>query len=291
MFFRQADLRFLSGGLSTTNVNKARILPGARAVSLLAFMVGVSATRTAESAEPPDARDAARPCRPTVSCTAELTAPGTLEVETGAQASRLGDGSRALTVPFLLKQTVARFLQLQLGSNGYTTTTASPRGRYLDNLFVGPKFHVVDQTKWVPALAFSAQWSFPTFEGVGYSRHHDAFFVGYASKDLGPIHLDLNVGANAYRLEAPLGQVFAALAVSASLPGTPFGAALEGYAFSDASPLATPDAGVRFFIAASPRPWLVFDFGGDVGLITSTRAYSVFVGMTIVPVLFFRRHT
>ena len=232
----------------------------------------------------------AHPCRPTISCTAELTSPGTLEVESGAQTSGLGNGIRSLDFPFLLKATVAPYLQLQLGSNGYTTTTTSPRGRYLDNLFVGPKFHVVDQSKWVPALGIGGQWSFPTFEGVGYSRNHDAFFTGYASKDLGPIHLDLNVGANIYRLEAPQAQAFAALALSASLPSTPFSAGLEGYVFSDASPMAARDSGARFFIGLAPRTWLVFDFGGDVGFFPSTRSFSVFVGMTIVPVLFFRRH-
>jgi hypothetical protein len=36
------------------------------------------------------------------------------------------------------------------------------------------------------------------------------------------------------------------------------------------------------------RPWLVFDCGGDVGLFPSTRAYSLFIGMTIVPVLLWR---
>jgi hypothetical protein len=38
----------------------------------------------------------------------------------------------------------------------------------------------------------------------------------------------------------------------------------------------------------SPRPWLVFDCGGDVGFFPSTRAYSLFIGMTIVPVLLWR---
>jgi hypothetical protein len=34
----------------------------------------------------------------------------------------------------------------------------------------------------------------------------------------------------------------------------------------------------------APRPWLVFDVGGDVGYFADARAYSSFVGMTIVPV-------
>jgi hypothetical protein len=259
-----------------------------RAIALLLLIAGVGATRVARAAEPPDRRDTSRPCRPTVSCTAEIVSPGTLEVEAGAAASKLAKGSRLLALPFLLKQSVTPLLQLQLGSNGYTTTNSAPRARYLDNVFVGPKLHVLDQAEWAPALAIAGQWSFPTFEGAGYSRDHDAFFTGFASKDVGPIHFDLNVGANVFRLEQPLPQAFGAFAASASLPDTPFGAALELYAFSDASPVAARDAGVRSFVAVSPRPWWVFDLGGDVGFVTSTRAYSLFLGMTIVPAIFFR---
>jgi hypothetical protein len=266
-------------------------VPRPRAITLLVLVAGVCATRRAESAEPPDGRDTSRPCRPTVSCTAEIVAPGTLEVETGAAASKLGNGSRSLTVPFLLKQSVTPQLQLQLGSNGYTATTATtstPPARYLDNVFVGPKLPVLDQGRWAPALAVAGQWSIPTLEAAGYSRNHNAFFTGFASKDVGPIHFDLNVGANVMRLEQPLPQAFGAFAASASLPDTPFGAALEVYAFSDASPVAARDAGVRSFVAVSPRPWWVFDVGGDVGLVASTRAYSLFLGMTFVPVILFR---
>jgi hypothetical protein len=54
----------------------------ARSTSLLAFVAGAFATRSAASAELPDARDTSRPCRPTISCTAEIVSPGTLEVET-----------------------------------------------------------------------------------------------------------------------------------------------------------------------------------------------------------------
>jgi hypothetical protein len=260
--------------------------------SLLVLVASLSVTHAAAAVELPDARDTSRPCRPTISCTAEITAPGTLEVESGAQATRLGDGSRALAFPILLKQTFTPLVQLQLGSNGYTTTTSStPRARYLDNVFIGTKLHVLDQAAWLPALALGGQWSFPTFEATGYARNHDALFTGYASKDVGPIHLDLNVGANVYRLEAPLTQGFGAFAASASLPDTPFGVAIEGYAFSDAAPATKRDAGIRSFIAVSPRPWWVFDVGGDIGLVAATRAYSLFVGMTIVPVVFARTST
>src|SRR4051794_12929397 len=119
----------------------------------LGMTLSVGVASEARSAELPDGHDTALPCRPTISCTAVITPPGTLEVEVGGIASKLAGGSRSLAFPFLLKQSVAKFLQLQLGSNGYTIATSSPTAataRYLDNVFLGPKFHLVDQSKWVP---------------------------------------------------------------------------------------------------------------------------------------------
>lgn len=51
----------------------------------------------------PDARDQAHPCRPTVSCTADIVAPGRLEVEVGALYA--SGAAHALAFPLLLKQT------------------------------------------------------------------------------------------------------------------------------------------------------------------------------------------
>lgn len=57
----------------------------------------------------------------------------------------------------------------------------------------------------------------------------------------------------------------------------------ESYYFGDARPVALRDGGFLFAFSHSPKPWLVNDFGADVGLFPSTRSYSLFVGMTIVP--------
>jgi hypothetical protein len=69
---------------------------------------------------------------------------------------------------------------------------------------------------------------------------------------------------------------------------TDFGVAVEGCVFGDAQPYSSRDGGVRAAITTSPRPWLAFDFGGDVGLFQSTRALSRFVGMSVAPVIFWR---
>jgi hypothetical protein len=236
----------------------------------------------------PDARDHALPCRPTVSCTADIAAPGTLEVEGGLLFNRLGDATREWSYPFLLKQTLTKLVQLQVASNGFTAVRGVVPAQYLDNIGAGLKLHLRDQSEILPSLALTAQVSVPTFQSAGYLHVYDGFLTGDASKDIAWLHVDWNVGLNVWRLDGPpLAQGFTALAFSTSLP-PPFSIAVEGYVFSDAAPIAPRDAGLRAALGMTPRPWLVFDVGGDQGFFPSTRSFSVFVGMTIIPVVWWR---
>ena len=235
----------------------------------------------------PGPQDQAHPCRPTISCTAELTKPGTLEIEEGTQLSHVRDTTLSANEPILLKQTLARWLQLQLGTNGYTAA-AMPPARYLDNMTFGPKLHFLDQGKYAPALALEAEIGVPTFVADEYAHHDDAFFTAFASKDLGPIHVDVNGGAYVWGLDvAAQTQWFVAAALSTALTSV-VGAALEGYGFTDAPPLASRDGGVRAALGFTLRPWLVLDAGGDVGFFPSTRAYTLFLGATLIPVVLWR---
>jgi hypothetical protein len=256
-------------------------LPNRHRIALL--VASALSTASARAVDLPRDADRALPCRPTVSCTADLAPPGTLEAELGAFYSRLGGGGRLWAYPFLLKQTFTHLLQLQVGSNGYTVVHGVPALRHVDNLVVGPKLHLVDQGWALPSLAITAQASLPVFA----SGHDGAFLTAHASKDVGPLHVDGNAGAYVWWGEGDAApQAFAAVALSAS-PLAPFGVALEGYVYSDAQPYSGRDGGLRAAITTTPRSWLVFDFGGDVGFYPLSRALSLFVGMTVVPVTFF----
>ena len=236
----------------------------------------------------PDVRDHALPCRPTVSCTADIAAPGTLELESGLLSSKLSEQARAWSYPFLLKQSLTKLLQVQVASNGFTTIRGFTPAQYLDNVGVGAKLHFHDQGEIWPSLAVTALVSVPTFHREGYLRIYDGFLTGHASKDVAWLHIDWNVGMGLWRLDdRPMAQGFTALAVSTSLP-PPFSIAVEGYVFSDAAPIAARDGGIRVALGMTPRPWLVFDLGGDLGYFPSTRSYSVFVGMTVIPVVWWR---
>jgi hypothetical protein len=224
------------------------------------------------------------PCRPTIACTADLVVPGAFELESGALYRRLDSGTRQWTFPFLAKLTIVDRVQVQVGSNGYTAVRGDQPAQYFDNLTVGAKLHLADQHDWVPSLSVSLTSSTPVHGGS-----FDTLATAYASKDFGPLHADLNVGALTWwQVETRVvPQEWVALALSTSLP-PPFGILAEGYYFTDASPFATRDGGFLFAVTHSPRPWLVFDAGGDVGMFPATRAFSAFLGMTIVPVRLWR---
>lgn len=230
----------------------------------------------------PDARDHAAPCRPTVSCTADLATPGTLETEIGYYAAK-GNASYVRTSPYLFKLTVTPLLQLQVGGNGATWTLPS-RALFFDNVDLGAKLHFADQTKYAPSVAVTALVGIPIESGL------QAFVTLHASKDFGPIHADVNLGVSEYSLDTkPVSQGFGAVALSTSIPRTPFGVVVEMYYFTDSPPAAPHDGGVRFALTTTPKPWLVFDAGGDIGFFPSVRSFSVFFGATFIPAVFWRK--
>jgi hypothetical protein len=227
----------------------------------------------------------ALPCRPTITCTADIVPAGDLEIESGVVSRKQRTGF-TLSAPLLVKYSLSHELQLQLGGNTLTALRTTTRATYLDNAVGGMKVHIVDQTSKRPSLALSASLSVPTFKSTGYERAYNGIFTAYATKDFGPLHFDLNVGVNAAGFDkVATGQGYAALAAETEFTHE-FGAILEGYVFSDAQPYSAEDAGIVFAFTHSPEPWLVFDVGGDVSLYQSTRVYSTFFGMTIIPVTF-----
>jgi hypothetical protein len=240
-------------------------------------------------ADLPDTDDHVHPCRPTISCTADIVAPGRLEVEAGGLYASAA--ARTLSFPVLLKLSLTPLVQLQVGSNGYTLVNGvdgAAAAHYLDNVFLGPKLHLHDQGDLWPSLALSAQVSVPTFSADGYTPNDDVFATAFASKDFAFVHVDWNVGALLWRVnDSPVTQAFTALALSPSLPA-PFGATIEGYYFSNAPPLTPRDGGIRAVANVTARSWMVFDVGGDVGFFPSTRAYSLFLGVTLIPVTLWR---
>ena len=141
-------------------------------LSTIAVASVASLGGTAHAAEGPGDTQSL-PCRPTIACTAELVAPGAFELETGALTRRFADHAQQLSDPFLAKLTLTTWVQLQVGSNGYTNEQGKVPARYFDNVYGGPKFHLSDQTAKLPSVSFSFAASLPTVAQEGYVRGDD----------------------------------------------------------------------------------------------------------------------
>jgi hypothetical protein len=245
-----------------------------RAGAALAIAAGTA------RADLPSSADHVLPCRPTVSCTADLATPGLLELEVGYQVRRAGDDFQHGT-PLLLKLPLATWIEAQVGSNGFTYIDADHH--YLDNLVAGVKVHLLDQGDARPSLALTAAFSAPVAAQPGFTEADDLFLTAHASKDLGSFHVDLNAGVYVWGLDGSASaQPWTALAASCAL--TPaVSLTLEPHLFASAPPLAAHDAGVIAAIGVAARPWLIADGALEVTG-WDQASVSAIVGLSIIPV-------
>ena len=120
-------------------------------------------------------------------------------------------------------------------------------------------------------------------------RTYDAGLVAHASKDVGDLHLDANVGVAVDQLGGPRAyQPFAAIAATYALTKQ-LSIALEPHYFADASPSAPRDVGAIAAIEYAVRGWLVVDCAIDaVGW--DQRSLAAIAGMSIAPVRLWGGH-
>jgi hypothetical protein len=245
----------------------------------------VAATSRAARADDDDLHVA--PCRPTVSCTADLAPPGTLELELGDQLRRVdANGDYQETTPFLIKLPLASWIEVQLGDNGYTL---EPHAQYLDNIIVGGKLHFADQTAHRPSLALTISASIPTVAQEGYTRTTDLFVTAHASKDFGKLHVDANVGLNAWQVEGPANyQAFAVVAGTYAVTDK-LGIALEPHYFTNAGRSASRDFGALAAVEYTVRPWLIVDGAIEV-VFEDQGSVAGLAGISLAPVRLWDGH-
>lgn len=215
----------------------------------------------------------AQPCRPTVACTAELVPAGHLEAEVGGAGTT---SSQSLNV--LVKVSLLDWLQLQGGTDNFLVRSGAGLSA-IDGGLAVLKARLLAQDSWWPTISLSTKLVMPTRpNATGVQQTIDFVGTAHVSKDLGPLHADLNGTVLVYGGAQVQGQ--GALAVSGGLPAS-LGAALEVHSTFGNARLAN-DGGVRAVVTWSPVDWLVFDVGGDVGFFPTTRAWSLFGGLTLV---------
>ena len=207
---------------------------------------------------------AVQPERPSVATHAGTVAPGYAELETGVEHDRFADGTTALGVPTEVKLGLARTTQLSIGLPA-SSSTGVPFGA--GDISVGIKWRVVEDHPHWHDVAILPSVKFPTGgeRGTGTT---DASLLLIDSRTIGPVGLDLNVGATWRSGDGTQAPRFSSLwTASAGIPlRGPFGLALECYGYPGTSGPAGDPPIVALLTGPTVIVHSVLEF--DVGFIT-----------------------
>jgi hypothetical protein len=230
---------------------------------------------------------AANPNRPSVSNPADLTAPGYLEIELGwTGAFRSSQYRSQHTIPFLAKLALNDRIQLRL--DGVPLQQLRPeegnRVSGIGDWSPGVQWKFLDQTEARPAMALAAAVKLPAAsarKGLGSGKADYALTL-LVSKDIEPVHLDLNVAHTWLgREEGGFDRQWLG-AFAASLPVADRWT-LGGEVYTFSSPTAeTPRVvSTLWSLSYAYRPTVVFDLGVDVGLNRAAPDFAILAGVTV----------
>ena len=225
------------------------------------------------------------PNRPTFATPSRTTQEGVLELEAGLQRTEFKDGSRSDFEPILLKLGQTARFEWRLGWNGYLSQVAPDGSRtqgFSDPTF-GFQWHPIDQDHAGVDAALGYFHKFATAnadQGLGSGKADDTVVL-LASKDLGPVHIDVNW------LHGWIGQPSGGRACQDS--GTFSASWLLAGAWGMGAELYTvgPLPGVKrdtaFLAYASYQlsSRAVFDAGFDHGLSEGAPRWNLFCGVTV----------
>lgn len=235
------------------------------------------------AAQDPDAI-AVNPNRPTFATPSRTTQEGVLELEAGLQRTEAKDSSRADFEPLLLKFGQTARFEWRLGWNGHLTQVAPDGSRaqgFADPTF-GFQWRPIDQERAGVDAAVGYFHKFATAnadQGLGSGKADDTLML-LASKDLGPIHVDVNVlhGWIGQPDRGRAGQDSGTVSLSWPLAG-PWGMGSEIYSVGPL-PGVPRDTAFLAYLSYQPSSRVVFDAGFDRGLSEGAPRWNLFCGVT-----------
>ena len=218
------------------------------------------------------------PYRPSVSTPAQLPTPGQLEMELGVLSSK-GDDGRRNSLPYTLKLAFNPEWGVLLGGDAFVSTPDGNGGRARglgDTTLVLKRAFIVDD-----ATAFGLELGAkaPTARDSIGSGKADYSINGIFSRDLGSVHMDLNLNATrlgAYEPDSARTQT--GLQASFSAPvADQWGVTCEW----SGTRRSGADSTAQILLAAtySPSKLLTVDAGFIRGLNPATPDWSFFTGM------------
>ena len=206
----------------------------------------------------------AQPERPTVATHAGTVARGWIEIESGVERDRGPGDGRAVIGSLVTKIGLAPRVQFSIFTN---VTAPGDVGAGFGDAAVGVKWRLLEDHPVLGDFAILPSVKFPTGsldKGTGTGTT-DASFLLISSRDVGPVHIDLNAGwthRSGDGGDAPVN----AWVWTASFGGVvdgPLGWTAEFYGYpgtggaAGASPVVALLAGPTY----AAKSWLVFDVG------------------------------
>lgn len=224
-------------------------------------LFAASALRAQDSTRSP--RDA-QPERPTVATHAGTVARGFLEIETGVERDRGPGDARNLIGAFEAKIGLAPNMQLSIFTNASAPGDASFG---VGDVALGVKWRLLEDHPWLGDFALLPSVKLATGsvdKGTGTGTT-DASLLLISSRDVGPVHIDLNAGwthRSANGEAAPRDAWVWTASFGGAVSG-PLGWTVEAYGYpgtggaSGAPPIVAVLAGPTFVV----RNTLVLDVG------------------------------
>lgn len=142
--------------------------------------------------EPATDPRAVQPERPTVATHAHTVAPGYFELETGFQGNRADAGSRAYSVPTVMKIGLASHVQLNVSTSAFISGAGQSSG--IGDVSVGVKWRLLDDHPVLGDFALLPAIKFPSGSlsaGTG-TGSLDVGVTAIASYDIRGVAMDLN---------------------------------------------------------------------------------------------------
>jgi hypothetical protein len=222
---------------------------------------------------------AVQPERPTVATHAGTVAPGWIEIETGGEFDRFGDGSHGAGASIVTK--IGLGLRVQLSVIGSAIRLPDRNSLGIGDSAVGVKWRITDAAPVLGRFAIFPSIKFPTGSlsaGTGTDTT-DASLLLISSHDLGPVALDINVG---YTRRSGDGEIIprdgAVWTASFGGPGVgEVGWVAEIFGFPRISGSADSTVSVLFGPTLAVRSWLIFD-GGVIVPIAGPLPHAVYFG-------------
>ncbi|MDN2709444.1 transporter [Janthinobacterium sp. SUN118] len=224
--------------------------------------------------------DPVLPYRPSVASPAQLPAPGQLEFEAGGLLSKT-DGARRASLPYTFKLAFSPEWGILLEGEAFVRARDETGRRETgvgDTTVVLKRAFVLDSAT---ALGLELGWKAPTAKDAIGSGKSDLSLNGIFSRDLGAVHMDMNLNATRLGASEPgTGTVQTGWAASFSTPvSTRWGATAE----VSGTRLRGAPATAQLLLAAtySPTPRLAIDLGVARGLTGASPDWSLFSGLVV----------